>query len=313
LAHGTRKAITETRSKQHRQSLKNVVDEIDVNERVGRGLTKIEVAVIKRLKARGIPRDEILTFFTWPGRRTNPAAIGEIDNGKIGRYIPPASDIETDDFVRNRIEQAAFFSRSYNSSPVAPLVVSEVIRLLRRTQGNLLSDESEIVEYKSEFSADKENLALYIKTLSAFSNNSGGYLLFGVSDKKTILGIPDEIFYKTNWDQFSQMVTLHFQPTIRFDKAIVDIESKKVGVIYAYRSKMKPVMCTRSFQKVFSDSDVFYRYWGRTEKIKHGDFMAILQERDDQNIRRIMETTREIMSESQVLREGILNREASSF
>ena len=54
----------------------------------------------------------------------------------------------------------------------------------------LLSGESQTVEYKKERSASSKS---YVKTVVAFANACGGNLVFGVDDKThEVLGIPDE-------------------------------------------------------------------------------------------------------------------------
>ncbi len=54
----------------------------------------------------------------------------------------------------------------------------------------LLSGESQTVEYKKERSASSKS---YVKTVVAFANARGGNLVFGVDDKtREVLGIPDE-------------------------------------------------------------------------------------------------------------------------
>lgn len=54
----------------------------------------------------------------------------------------------------------------------------------------LLSGESQVVEYKVERSASAKS---YIKTVVAFANARGGTLVFGVDDKaREVVGVPSE-------------------------------------------------------------------------------------------------------------------------
>ena len=48
-------------------------------------------------------------------------------------------------------------------------------------QGFLKSRESNTVEFKQSFNSG--NSATYAKTMAAFANNRGGYIIFGVKDK----------------------------------------------------------------------------------------------------------------------------------
>lgn len=54
--------------------------------------------------------------------------------------------------------------------------------------------ESNRLEFKKELPKDHRK---YLKTIVAFSNGSGGKLLFGVSDDRSVVGIPDDILFST--------------------------------------------------------------------------------------------------------------------
>ena len=54
--------------------------------------------------------------------------------------------------------------------------------------------ESNRLEFKKELPKDHRK---YLKTVVAFSNCSGGRILFGVSDDRSIVGIPDDILFST--------------------------------------------------------------------------------------------------------------------
>lgn len=55
-------------------------------------------------------------------------------------------------------------------------------------------DESNSLEFKAALPKDHKQI---IKTAVAFSNSSRGRILFGVSDDRQVIGIPDEILYST--------------------------------------------------------------------------------------------------------------------
>ena len=59
--------------------------------------------------------------------------------------------------------------------------------------GMLKSRESNTVEFKEAF--NKGNTAKYAKTMAAFSNNRGGYIIFGVKDNpRTVVGLSNSNF-----------------------------------------------------------------------------------------------------------------------
>jgi len=80
----------------------------------------------------------------------------------------------------------------------------------------LTSEENDQLEFKATFQYDMEKRAknvdlrfAVIKTIAAFNNTSGGYLLIGVSDDKKILGIDNDLslLSRQNLDGFTQALT----------------------------------------------------------------------------------------------------------
>ena len=59
--------------------------------------------------------------------------------------------------------------------------------------GNLKSRESNTVEFKESF--NKNSTAKYAKTMAAYANNSGGYIIFGIMDApRNIIGLKNDNF-----------------------------------------------------------------------------------------------------------------------
>ncbi|WAC02165.1 ATP-binding protein [Lacinutrix neustonica] len=68
----------------------------------------------------------------------------------------------------------------------------EIVELLRiKANGNLYHREGQTVEFKEQFNF--AGLADYFKDFSAFSNNKGGYLIFGITDSpRKATGLSDQ-------------------------------------------------------------------------------------------------------------------------
>ena len=82
--------------------------------------------------------------------------------------------------------------------------------------GILKSRESNTVEFKESF--NKASTAKYAKTMAAYSNNRGGYIIFGVKDKpRTIVGLKNSNFENLNQEQFSEAVNSLFAPAMEWD------------------------------------------------------------------------------------------------
>ena len=75
----------------------------------------------------------------------------------------------------------------------------------RNPNGILKSRESNTVEFKESF--NKANTAKYAKTMAAYSNNRGGYIIFGVKDNpRSIVGLKNNNFDNLNQEQFSEAI-----------------------------------------------------------------------------------------------------------
>lgn len=70
--------------------------------------------------------------------------------------------------------------------------------------------ESNRLEFKAALPKDHKQ---FIKTAVAFSNSSGGRILFGVSDDRRIIGIPDETLYSTK-DSITDSIYSSCEPAI---------------------------------------------------------------------------------------------------
>ena len=69
----------------------------------------------------------------------------------------------------------------------------EVRKILagRTSSGTIRSRESNTVEFKQSF--NKGNTAAYAKTMAAYANNSGGYIIFGITDSPSkIVGLKND-------------------------------------------------------------------------------------------------------------------------
>lgn len=96
----------------------------------------------------------------------------------------------------------------------------------------ILGGESSTVEFKRKFTSG-EKIA---RELIAFANTSGGYLLVGVDDDGTIIGVDSE---KHELALISIAAAL-IEPPLELTTEIVEIEWKDVIVIHVPNSPHKP-------------------------------------------------------------------------
>lgn len=158
--------------------------------------------------------------------------------------------------------------------------------------GTLRSRESNTVEFKESF--NKSNTAKYAKTMAAYANNRGGYIVFGVKDNPRIVaGLNNNNFENLNQEQFTEAINALFSPAIEWEcgTTIVDIpvknsttetmtEQKKIGWLYSSVTEQKPIIAQKSNDsEKISSGDIYYRYRARTQKIKFAEMARIIDER----------------------------------
>lgn len=147
-----------------------------------------------------------------------------------------------------------------------------------KPDGKLFKRESTTLEFKENFNMG--SLADYAKTFSAFANHSGGVVVFGVSDKPRLpVGMKNSNFLKIEIEKVTNFLNEHYSPEIKWDIDDFEIDGKKFGVIFIKETSRKPVICRKNTPKnVSQEGDIFYRYSGRTERIKFPELQQLLDE-----------------------------------
>lgn len=148
-----------------------------------------------------------------------------------------------------------------------------------------IADENDIIkrretfciEFKSTFDwTSEKSRSNYSKSLSAFANNKGGALFFGVENRPhKIVGIDN--FEDIDDADISNYLNEIFTPTIRFDRRTFEFKGKKIGILYAHMSDARPIICCKDSSKTNS-SDIYYRYGAKSSKIKSGDLMELMNQ-----------------------------------
>lgn len=111
-----------------------------------------------------------------------------------------------------------------------------------RADGNLYHRESQTLEFKEAFNF--AGLAEYFRDFSAFANNKGGWLIFGVKDKpkRELIGLSAKSYDqidKLDPEKISGFLLDIFAGNIQWEHEVFSIGGKKFGVFYIARSKDK--------------------------------------------------------------------------
>ena len=164
------------------------------------------------------------------------------------------------------------------------------------SSGYLKSRESNTLEFKESF--NKNSTPKYAKTMASFANNRGGYIVFGVKENpREVIGLKNNNFDNLNQEAFTEAINTLFSPSLdwecgsfilEIETAIVNVTDetesntveKRIGWLYTEEATCKPVIAQKvdSGEKI-SSGDVFYRYRGRSEKIKYAEMNRIIDER----------------------------------
>ncbi|MEM7523425.1 MAG: ATP-binding protein [Pseudomonadota bacterium] len=231
-----------------------------------------------------IPRDEIFSFFARPGRKLNPAFIGEIASGMLGSGIPAALDEEVDRYVKQRLAENAISAPKFLKSEFSALRLFPLMEKAFGVQYSFLDDESELFEYKIKFSDNlKSRLKIY-KAMASFANHRGGYIFIGVNDCREVMGIDDSSFEGITWDRFSQEIRSFFIPLIQWDRQAMRFAERTVGVISISEAAKKPVVCAKDYDKIIYEGVIYFRYRGLSELIKPNELMNMLADRDRNSV-----------------------------
>lgn len=242
-----------------------------------RRLVSQEVALIKAMLKRKMKHELILTYFSRDDRTINPAAIAEIKSQELGASILPASDQELDAFFAEHKRR-----RSAKSTVDSPLGDVALLELLVPEGTKLRVHESDVVEFKQSvnWGATPE----YARTMAAFANNRGGYLVFGVMPDRTIDGLKNDNFDRRDPAIVTQFLRDHFQPEIRWDARTFELAGLRLGLIYVWPGRRKPIICSKQSGSTLAPAAIYYRYVGETACIRFPELVGLLAEREKQTI-----------------------------
>jgi predicted HTH transcriptional regulator len=137
-------------------------------------------------------------------------------------------------------------------------VYKKIFAFHSATSNKIVARESGWLEFKEQFnwlSKDK-----YAKSMVAFANNKGGYIVFGIKDKpRELVGLQSNNFESTDEAKITAYLNDVFSPEIVFEKFIVEVRSKNIGVLYTHQAKYKPVVCSKNDNDL-KESDIFYTW-----------------------------------------------------
>ncbi|MCF6775058.1 ATP-binding protein [Thiotrichales bacterium 19X7-9] len=147
------------------------------------------------------------------------------------------------------------------------------------------SREGKNREFKERYI--QEDLPKYAKIMASFANNSGGKLIFGITDSpRTLVGenkntTPDE-------QHISEFLDKYFNPEINFQiiEEYDDSLDKYIFIVEVFEANKKPIICKKNkeIEKkrkkiiILQDGGIYYRYTSSTKLIQHAELRHIIDE-----------------------------------
>lgn len=175
--------------------------------------------------------------------------------------------------------------KSVTDNPLSSEALSKIFKPLKSNPKLIGTKESVSIEYKVIFESEK--IWKYAKTIAAFANHLGGYLIFGIKDRPhELIGMDKDSvkgFNRLDPQNLYAMLSKHFSPEIRCEMHVYEYEEKSFGIIYTYENSQKPVLCKAGHSNegnagnIIDEGDIYYRYSGSSAKIKFPELSAIIQ------------------------------------
>ncbi len=167
--------------------------------------------------------------------------------------------------------------------------LEKVTSLLTNTdsRGYLIGRESTTLEMKENFGF--HSIAKYLKALASFANNSGGVIVFGISDSPRIPnGINVDTFNKIEIEKLSSYFAQYFSPLMQWDLGLIECNSKHFGYLCVEEASEKPVICKKSAGDL-KEGAIYFRYRGQSKVIAYPELRKIHDEMKEKERRLWME------------------------
>jgi len=137
----------------------------------------------------------------------------------------------------------------------------------------IISRESGWLEFKESFNWNSKDK--YAKSMVAFANNKGGYIVFGIKDKpRDLVGLQSNNFEDVDEAKITAYLNSVFAPEVIFEKFTITVKGKTIGILYTQQAKTKPLVCIRNDGEL-KEAEIYYRYNARSEKIKYPELKTM--------------------------------------
>lgn len=267
-----------------------------------RTISDEEIALIKAMADQGMKNKDIQFFFNRPDRSVNSGRITGIKDGSYSNSasIPAASKDHVNAFITSykKTEAPSYAGISTSksgeesgSNPIGEALLTAMFERQADNTWRFKFGESDRHECKQDFGF--KHAGKWLRAVAALANNVGGYIIFGVKDKRIFDGKIDPESYKVSGlsstdfanadpSDFTKVIKATFDPTPKVETALLELEGVKVGIMYVHQHGSRPVIAQKGDGDQVKEGDIFFRYAGQSTRVKYSDLRSILDERDRQ-------------------------------
>lgn len=170
--------------------------------------------------------------------------------------------------------------------------------LRTKQDGRLFHREGQFLEFKEQYNF--AGLADYFRDFAAFANNKGGVIIFGVTDSPRVpaglSGKAIAAFEKIDPERISGYLLETFSGHIEWSQSSHEIDGKTFGFFVVHESTMKPIIAKKDEgrDQCIKNGEIYFRYGGRTQKIRYSELQSIIEARVEANNREWVARVREI-------------------
>lgn len=143
---------------------------------------------------------------------------------------------------------------------------------LQKLEELLQKQESEKLDFKLEFSLDKESHKKeFVRDVTAIANSKGGrgYIIFGIKDKtKEIIGVKTKTYDE---ERVQQIISTRCNPPVSVRLEEVMVDSKKIVVLTIFKSEQRP-------HQIVQTGTFYIRRGSTTDIARRHEIAGMLQE-----------------------------------
>lgn len=170
--------------------------------------------------------------------------------------------------------------------------MERIFRSLDPDTLKLATREGTTVEFKETFNWGNNHK--YAKSMAAFANNRGGYLVFGVSDApRHLVGLQGQAFDSLDEAKVTGFINSIFSPELQYEKFSHKVFEKRIGVIYVPPHDNRPVVATKNTGDI-KEAAIYYRYNARNDNIRYPELKALFEKVRDTERQSWMELFRRV-------------------